>query len=335
MNKSNYLPTIQRVYHSSYTDAKILNYFMALQSSAQPAASRTFTLPDGRTLGYAIYGSPSSPEISTVVYCHGFPGSRLEAEFLERKQLPLCVVSIDRPGMGLSTFQPSRRILDWPIDVLALLDHLHIDKFYVLGDSGGAPYALACVKQIPRERLLGASVVSGIYPLTLGMQGMSFAIKAFVMLGTWLPFWVVSRLLYLECGNVINEDQQASEKAFMKGMEGRSERDIRCLDDLGFRRIVVESMKEAFRQGSEGPAWDLGLIGKWGFGLEELDGARVTLWHGKKDINTPFLMAEKASKVLKNCELKVFEDETHLSLPYNHMEEIIGSMLKLGRTEIK
>ncbi|KAH8819304.1 Alpha/Beta hydrolase protein, partial [Xylogone sp. PMI_703] len=288
----------------------------------------TFTLPDGRILSYATFGPSPSPEIPVIVYCHGFPGSRSEAAFIDNKQLPLHVISIDRPGMGLSTFQPSRRILDWPADVLALLEHLQIPQFYVLGDSGGSPYALACVKEIPRERLLGASVVSGIYPLTLGMQGMSFGIKAFMTLGTWLPSWAVAKLLDLEFGKLIREqDQKKAEEIFMKAMEGRSERDIRCLDDLEFRFIAVESTREAFRQGSIGPAWDLGLFGSWGFGLEELDGKRVMLWHGKKDINTPFLMAEKAAKVL-SCELKAFEEETHLSLPYNNIEEIIAGMLK-------
>jgi pimeloyl-ACP methyl ester carboxylesterase len=295
---------------------------------SKSSVSQTVTLPDGRTFGYATYGPQPSPDIPTIVYCHGFPGSRIEAAFFDSKQMPLHVISIDRPGMGLSTFQSSRRILDWPADVLALLNHLRIPQFYVLGDSGGSPYALACAKEIPQERLLGISVVSGIYPLSLGMQGMSFGVQALMVAGTWLPSSVMAKLLDWEFGNVANQkDRKTFEKAFMKGMEGKSERDIRCLDDLEFRLIVIESMREAFRQGSGGPAWELGLYGRWGFEIEELDGKRITLWHGKKDINTPFLMAEKAAKVLKGCELKVFEEESHLSLPYNYIEEIIGNML--------
>jgi hypothetical protein len=46
----------------------------------------------------------------------------------------------------MSTFQPNRRILDWPSDILELADHLKISQFYVLGTSGGCPYVLACAK---------------------------------------------------------------------------------------------------------------------------------------------------------------------------------------------
>ena len=36
------------------------------------------TLPDGRVLCYAELGAPDG---RPVLYCHGFPGSRLEAVF--------------------------------------------------------------------------------------------------------------------------------------------------------------------------------------------------------------------------------------------------------------
>ncbi|KAJ5741715.1 alpha/beta-hydrolase [Penicillium manginii] len=162
------------------------------------------------------------------------------------------------------------------------------------------------------------------------MEGMSFGAKVVMVAGSWLPSSMLAKLLDWEFGNTINEhDPKVFENTFMKNMEGKSESDVRCLDDLEFRHIVIESMREAFRQGSGGPAWELGLYGRWGFELEELNelGELVTLWHGKKDMNTPFLMAEKAAKVLKGCELKVFEEESHLSLPYNYIEKIIKCML--------
>jgi hypothetical protein len=162
------------------------------------------------------------------------------------------------------------------------------------------------------------------------MEGMSFGAKVVMVAGSWLPSSMLAKLLDWEFGNAMNEhDPKEFENAFMKNIEGKSESDFRCLDDLEFRHIVIESMREAFRQGSGGPAWELGLYGRWGFELEELKelGELVTLWHGKKDINTPFLMAEKAAKVLKGCELKVFEEESHLSLPYNYIEKIIKCML--------
>ena len=240
----------------------------------------------------------------------------------------MTVVAIDRPGMGLSSFQLGRRILDWPSDVLAIADHLEIARFYCLGDSGGSPYALACVKEISRTRLLGTAVVSGIYPLSLGTQGMMFSARMLFVAAAWLPTIVLAKFLDLEFGNMARDvDPKVSEESFMKVMERRSERDRRCCEDEELRKVLVETMRESFRQGSEGPAWDFGLYADWGFELEEVDGQSVTLWHGEKDINTPFGMAEKGAKILKGCKLRAFEEETHLSLPLNRMEEIVQALI--------
>jgi pimeloyl-ACP methyl ester carboxylesterase len=270
-----------------------------------PSESQTVTLPDGRVLGYATYGAEPSPSTRTIVYFHGFPTSRLEAAIIANIPLPIPIhiLAIDRPGMGLSTFQPSRRILDWPSDVLAVVDHLNIEKFHITGDSGGSPYALVCAKMIPRTRLLNVAVVSGIYPLSLGTQGMLFGVKALLYGGLYLPQAVMMKVLDWEFGNAARDpDKGKFEMGFMKAMEKRAEKDLRCSDDLRFRAIAIESMREGFRQGSKGPAWDCTLYGDWGFDLKDVNGENIILWHGGKDMNAPFQMAEKAAKEMKGCE---------------------------------
>ena len=93
-------------------------------------------LPDGRTLGYAEYGSPSG---NPIFYFTGGNSSRFEGEWFENaatdKDVRLIVP--DRPGFGLSTFQPDRQLLDWPKDVIELADALSIDTFSIFGLSGG------------------------------------------------------------------------------------------------------------------------------------------------------------------------------------------------------
>jgi pimeloyl-ACP methyl ester carboxylesterase len=305
----------------------------ATATEAQPAqGSQIFVLPDGRSLGYAVYGSPPSPDIATIVYFHGFPGSRIEAAFIATTKHELCVVAMERPGMGLSTFQPSRKIMDWPSDVLALTEHLKIEQFHVIGDSGGSPYALVCAKDIPSDRLLSASVISGIYPFSLGTEGMLFGVWAILAGSYWLPQAVVKKLLDWEFGNAArNPDPKVFEDVFMKGMAKKGEKEMACLDDLKFRKIVIESMREAFRQGSDGAAWDCRLYNQWGFELDELNGKNIILWHGMQDVNAPYAMALKASRRIKGSTLKTFENETHLSLPYHHLEELLGVLLELGK----
>ena len=120
-------------------------------------------LADGRRLGYAEYGDP---EGKPLFYCHGFPASRLEAALLDpsARKAGVRVVAADRPGCGLSDFQPDRRIGDWPGDVVELAGALGIDRFAVVGVSGGGPYALACARKIP-QRLTAAAVVCGLGPV--------------------------------------------------------------------------------------------------------------------------------------------------------------------------
>ena len=130
-----------------------------------------FVLSDGRTLSYSIYGDQSSSNV--LFYFHGFPSSRLEASLWHSTATRFSVklIAPDRPGMGQSTFQLNRTILDWTKDVLELADHLSINEFNIIALSGGSPYAFACAKEIPKSRLKNVAIVSGAYPLTYGTRG--------------------------------------------------------------------------------------------------------------------------------------------------------------------
>jgi hypothetical protein len=58
-------------------------------------------LLDDRTLGYAEYGSHNG---FPILFFHGLPGSRLEAEKLHNAAVNMKVrlIGLDRPGMGLA-----------------------------------------------------------------------------------------------------------------------------------------------------------------------------------------------------------------------------------------
>src|SRR5580765_7402671 len=98
---------------------------------------REIKLRDGRTLAYAEYGSPLG---LPIIHCHGTPSSRVEGELTFNgaiaAELGVRIIVPDRPGMGRSDFQPARRIVDWPNDVLELAAALKFDTFAVLGSSG-------------------------------------------------------------------------------------------------------------------------------------------------------------------------------------------------------
>src|SRR6266508_5640095 len=145
---------------STSTSSKPASKYASPASKDLPMSAadyRELRLADGRTLAYAEYGRPDG---QPIIYCHGSPSLRVEGDlFLHSATLAdlgLRVIVPDRPGMGRSDFQPGRRIVDWPSDVLELARALEFDTFAVLGSSGGAPYAAACGALIPdRVRIVG------------------------------------------------------------------------------------------------------------------------------------------------------------------------------------
>lgn len=153
---------------------------------------QTFQLPDGRTLGFAEYGSTQGP---VLVYCHGYPGSRLEAAVLSAQatEAQVRVLSLDRPGYGCSSFQEPRSFLDWTGDLVALTEHLGVDRFAIVGVSGGAPYALAAAYRVP-EHLISCGIISGIGPLKLSTTGMSRENRLVLFLAHRSP-WLLTPLV--------------------------------------------------------------------------------------------------------------------------------------------
>ena len=141
---------------------------------------------------------------------------------------------------------------------------------------------------------------------------------------------LVAPLLEWQLGKAARDpDTKTFEDMFMKEMSGRPDVDRKCLDNLEFRKQFVDSVRESLRAGGQGAAWEARLFGsEWGFELDEVQFDGLSLWHGKLDVNCPCSMAEKAVKQMKGGELKVFDEEAHMSLPVNHAEEILRHLLQ-------
>jgi pimeloyl-ACP methyl ester carboxylesterase len=295
------------------------------------ADAQTVTLSGGRILAYAEFGLSTAPRTTTIFYFHGFPASRLEGALWHDAALRLNarIIAPDRPGMGQSTFQTDRTLLDWPGDVLALADHLQIESFSVLGASGGAPYVLACARSLPATRLRSAAVVSGLYPVALGTRGMLLQGRVLLWLAPRMV-GAVSALLDSGLGRAArnSKNPRAFDNVIMRDIRKRPEVDRRCIEhDEKFRSRFLDSIRESFKTGSRGAAWDARLLGSpWQFELGEVQCQNLTLWHGGLDINSPIDMARKAANQLKGARLEVFEEEGHVSLIANHMDEILNRL---------
>ncbi|KAI1845533.1 hypothetical protein JX265_011642 [Neoarthrinium moseri] len=297
------------------------------------ATTSIYKLADGRDLSYATYGSESSTA-PVVFYFHGFPASHPEALMYDAaaKKHGIRLVAVDRPGMGSSTFQPKRRFLDWPADLLALADHLNVQRFALLGTSGGGPYVFACWREIPRSRCVGAGIVSSLYPTSLGTAGMLLEARVLLWVAPWLTGLVA---MGLDKGlGVMARDKEHPEKfeqAVADNLKSRPPVD-RALweNDVGnFRKSLVESLRGALQNGGQGAAWEARMLGSnWDFKLEELQVSpgQLIIWHGAHDINVPVPMAEKAAKLIPHAQLRLSQEDGHASLPTNKADEILESL---------
>ena len=287
--------------------------------------SKVLTLETGRKLGYAEYGIKDG---RPVFYFHGYPGSRLEAGLMKDQweHNDIHLISVDRPGMGLSDYQPHRTILDQPDDVMEIAAHLGLDEYGVLGVSGGGPYALACAFKTPSERMTGCAVVSGSGPYYLTQEGLGKGERYMLSIAKNVPL-AFRFLLWLQLGrNVEREEWWENNYASMTA--GAPEPDERILNEPRVKENIKAKTVEAFRQGSRGLVHDFVLYSKdWGFELNEIPAeTRLSLYHGELDKNVPIPIARTVSGQIPNCEAKFYPDEGHFSVYVNKFDEIISSV---------
>lgn len=289
-------------------------------SALSSITGRQIRLRDGRKLGYAEYGSPNG---KPVFLFHGIPGSRLLRHLDDSIATVLNVRLIvpDRPGMGLSDFKPGRRLLDWPGDVLELADVLGIERFAVAGFSAGGPYAAACGYALA-QRLTTVGIISGVGPLEApdALKGMLSSNRMGYAVGRWMP-WFLWRLIF---GMYYRGVRHHPEKlAQMSEEEPEADRAIFAESDV--RQIFIENFAEAFRQGTDGAAWEGWLLARsWGFKLAKIT-VPVYLWQGEADVVVTPAMGRYMANQLPNCHARFLPGEGHLVF-ITHWQEILKAL---------
>ena len=275
-------------------------------------------LPGGRKIAYAEFGDTDG---TPVLYFHGSPSSRMEPLLIGDEtltRLGLRVIAPDRPGMGGSDFVPRRRFIDWPADVVALADALRLDRFAVLGNSGGAPYVAVCAATIP-ARLIAAVIVSGGWRMDWPEAAGNLPLPNRLMLFLARRAPILLRGLLATMGGIA---QGARDKELAQLKKRVPPADYAAFAAPGRLEAFGQTMREALRQGTGGAAWDLGLyVCDFGFRLNEIH-MPVTLFHGEQDTNAPMAMVRRALAQMPTAQLVTYPDESHLSTLCNHMHEI-------------
>lgn len=285
-----------------------------------------FTLSTGRRLAYDVYGDPQG---TPAFYFHGWPSSRVQGALMDQvgKDLGLCLVAMDRPGIGQSDFQPHRRLQDWPPLLAELADHLGWAKFHLFGVSGGGPYTLVTAHAMP-ERVLSASVICGAPRLRLfGTQDLFWPYRVVLRLRDSMPWMLVPAFGSARMGARIPWNRPPLHHIF-RALGPRDREAMLSGDTLP---IMSESFRECIASGVPNVQKDGDIyLDDWGFEFKDIT-IPVHIWHGKKDRNIPWTYAQKAVAAMPLAIPHWTEDDGHQSLPVLRAREIAEVALGLRR----
>lgn len=280
-------------------------------------AATVVELDDGRELGFAELGDPAG----VPVFCfHGTPGSRRQCAPADEpgRRVGVRVIAPDRPGYGLSSFHPHRTLPDWARDVRALADYLRLERFGVVGVSGGGPHAAVC-GAVFGERLLGCCIVSGIGPLgdAAALEGMMPSNRMLSRIAQRWPALLRAPM------RLQSELLRRWPEQIWRWFEGQlPEPDRRLLGRPELRRLFLEDFKRASATSPRAAAQDFELFSKpWGFRLEDIK-IPVHLWQGDLDRNVPAAHAELQARRIPKAVLHACPGEGHL-LFVDHLDAIL------------
>jgi pimeloyl-ACP methyl ester carboxylesterase len=241
---------------------------------------------DGRRVAYSEHGDPAG---EPVFFLHGTPDSRIGKQYLGRPaaQRGLRVICPDRPGIGGSDPQPGRTVAGYAADLLRLADALDVDRFAVVGYSGGGPYALSCAAGCG-PRLTGTALMAGVGPLDDrpgacdGLSAGDLELLDHALNHPARGAWAL-RLERLAT--------RAVPTLALRQLSGElADPDRAVLDTTG--RAVLESFVEALRPGPAGTLEDYRLWARpWGLDWSAVTGA-VHVFQGDADRMVPMHHAE-------------------------------------------
>lgn len=275
-------------------------------TTGQPTPSRIIMLPGGRRIGCAEYGDPQG---LPVIALHGTPGSRLMFALSDgaARDRGIRLIAPERPGYGLSDYRHCGSLAQSAEDVGAVADAYGLDRFAIIGVSGGGPYAVAAAASHP-DRVVLLALVSPVGPIAdLGRQirmaklhRLLFGILARSALGP-RAFFRLLRYMVLKAPDTVHRWLMRRVRA--------SDRDILARADV--KASLQRAISEGLRPGIEGAVQDIRLYcAPWRLQLCEIDVPAV-VWQGSDDSIVPPSAAYALARMLPNCRLDVVPGAGH------------------------
>ena len=282
--------------------------------------AQTVRLRDGRTLAYAEWGDPDG---QAVIELHGNPGCRvLVWDQAAAARAVVRLITVDRPGIGLSSPKPGRTVADWSDDVAELADAVGIERFAVLGYSVGGAYASACAERLG-ERVESMALVGSVAPLDHP--------GAFAELGRPLE-WRLARGRPAIARSLVRAQALLARlpPVLLRRLAATrlpsADRAVLAADP-GIVERGAAMAAEAVRQGADGLVEDLRVVMRpWGVDLGAI-AVPTTVWQGDRDGSIPVAWAELLARSIPDARLRVRPGEGHLMIALN-LEEILEAIAR-------
>lgn len=277
-------------------------------------------LSDGRQLAYADWGDPAG---APVVLMHGWPGSRLGGALLDGTAGAngARLIVPDRPGLGRSDPCQGRTLSDWPDDLDRLMTTLGVERFALVGYSGGAAYALACAHRL-RDRVSAVAIVSGLAPVPSVRATMVLPPHMIAILSLCRVYPALAGVPVGALSFVIHS---------LPRLLALQTRLAVCADDRRVlsRPAVFEALqaeyREAFRQGTGAVAHEAVINARdWGFPLRQLPPG-IHLYHGRDDRLIPAALAYRLARALPACRCRIVPGAGHFWIA-DHFGEVLADI---------
>jgi pimeloyl-ACP methyl ester carboxylesterase len=301
------------------------------RSDRQPGCDYTEII-SGNQYGFRVFGSGSATPRHHVFFFHGMPVSRLDGCILHQAAAAqdVQIISVDRPGIGLSCYQPERTVLSTADDFHDLATVLGFgDSYSIIGHSFGCIAAAACGKQVSSAR--GLKKVALVAPFAPNwMTGVPS--KAGKFLRRVACDGALGRNIFRLIRSGTHDGLPTSRMLIrMAAINLLPDADREYADS----ELTVQSMGQCSTQGPHGPLRELQLgLCDWKFKLQEIkEGNRFKIWNGVLDDFTPtdvgcfFAEGNDRDAGIRDSEICISDGDGHYSILGTCGNEIIQSIL--------
>lgn len=290
-------------------------------------STRILNLADGRAVGVAEFGDPAGRPLLAL---HGAPASRLMFDVADgaARRLGLKLFAPDRAGYGQSDPDRHPTLASRTDDLVQIVEALRLQRFGIVGISGGGPYAVSLAARLGSQRVGALALISPLGPVAectragcserfgIGRLHQNFFLKL-------LP----------RHSRAVEAASHLARRAFLAAPEvfgGVFSRllgppDSEVLVKPNVQASITGMLREALQRGVGGGLADLAIYGRdWG-----IDYGKVTvpchLWQGTADVIVPPAASYYLAEQLPDCRLHRIEGAGHFWI-YDHVEEVLGQV---------